>query len=110
MVGADIVTPSSSLPAYASGRPPDPLHIRKKTPKSKFLLSQAFKWEKNMFFVIPEMQSKTCVMGLKKLPDHFKILWIKVIRPSRKKIPDPNPKLKKVLFRIRSITQLYYYI
>ena len=30
--------------------------------------------EKNMFFVIPEMPSKTFVMVLKKLPDHFKLL------------------------------------
>ena len=28
--------------------------------------------EKNMFFVNPEMPSKTFVMVLKKLPDHFK--------------------------------------
>ena len=28
--------------------------------------------EKNTFFVIPEMPSKTFVMVLKKLPDHFK--------------------------------------
>ena len=35
---------------------------RKNTQKSKFLLSQAFKWKKIMFFVIPEMQSKTFVM------------------------------------------------
>ena len=41
------------------------LHIRKNTQKSKFLLSQAFKWEKIMFFVIPEMPSKTFVMVLK---------------------------------------------
>ena len=47
------------------------LHIRKNTQKSKFLLSQAFKWGKKMFFVIPEMPSKTFVMVLKKLPDHF---------------------------------------
>ena len=38
------------------------LHIRKNTQKSKFLLSQAFKWKKNMFFVIPEMPSKTFAM------------------------------------------------
>ena len=48
------------------------LHIRTNTQKSKFLLSQAFKWKKIMFFVIPEMPSKTCVMVLKKLPDNFK--------------------------------------
>ena len=40
----------------------DPLHIRKNTQKSKFLLSQAFKWKQIMFFVIPEMPSKTFVM------------------------------------------------
>ena len=49
----------------------DPLHIRKNTQKSKFLLSRAFKWEKIMFFVVPEMPSKSFVMVLKKLPDHF---------------------------------------
>ena len=37
------------------------LHVRKSTQKSKFRLSQAFKWKKMMFFVIPEMQSKTFV-------------------------------------------------
>ena len=35
------------------------LHIRKNTQKSKFLLSQAFKWKKIMLFVIPERPSKT---------------------------------------------------
>ena len=49
------------LPDYASGRPPDPLHIRKNAQKSKFLL-QTLKWKKNMFFVIPEMPSKTFLM------------------------------------------------
>ena len=48
------------------------LHISKKTQKSKFLLSQAFKWENNLFFVIPEIPSKTFVMVKKKLPEHFK--------------------------------------
>ena len=43
-------------------RPPVPLAIRKITQKSKFLLSQAFKWKKIMFFVITEMPSKTFVM------------------------------------------------
>ena len=38
------------------------VHTRKNTQKSKFLLSQAFKWKKIMFFVIPEMSSKTFVM------------------------------------------------
>ena len=56
---ADVVTPGPT-------RPPDPLHIRKNTQKSKFLLSQAFKWKKIMFFVIPEMPSKTFVMLYKK--------------------------------------------
>ena len=36
------------------------------TQKSKFLLSQAFKWKKIMFFVIPEMPSKTFVIVKKK--------------------------------------------
>ena len=48
---------------------------RKNTQKSKFLLSQTFKWKKNMFFVIPEMPSKTFVMLYKKLPDHFKKVY-----------------------------------
>ena len=52
MEGADVVTPGPT-------RPPSILHIRKNTQKSKFLLSQAFK--KIMFFVIPEMPSKTLV-------------------------------------------------
>ena len=49
------------------------LHIRKNTQKSKFLLSQTLKWKKMMFFVIPEMPSKTFVMVKKILPDHFKV-------------------------------------
>ena len=53
-------------------RPPGRLPTRKNTQKSKFLLSHAFKWKKIMFFVIPEMPSKTFVMLYKKLPDHFK--------------------------------------
>ena len=65
MEGADVVTPG---PTRALG----PLHIRKNTQKSKFLLSQSLKWEKILFFVIPEMPSKTFVMLYKKLPDHFK--------------------------------------
>ena len=44
------------------------------TQKSKFLLSQAFKWKKIMFFVMPLIISKTFVMLSKKLPDHFKHL------------------------------------
>ena len=63
---ADVVTPAHT-------RPPGILHIRKNTQKSKFLLSQAFKWKKIMFFVIPEMPSKTFVMLYKKLPDHFNV-------------------------------------
>ena len=59
--------------AYINRFLTDPLRIRKNTQKSKFLLSQAFKWKKIMFFVIPEMPSKTFVMVLKKLPDHFKM-------------------------------------
>ena len=43
-------------------RPPGRLATRTNTQKSKFLLSQAFKLKKNMFFVIPEMPSKTLVM------------------------------------------------
>ena len=53
-------------------RPPGRLPTRKNTQKSKFLRSQAFKWKKIMFFVIPEMQAKTFVMLYKKLSDHFK--------------------------------------
>ena len=66
MDGADVVTPGPT-------RPPGILHIRENTQKSKFLLSQTFKWKKNMFFVIPEMPSKTFVMLYKKLPDHFQL-------------------------------------
>ena len=65
MEEVDVVTPGPT-------RPPGILHIRKNTQKSKFFLSQTLKWEKIMFFVIPEMPSKTFVMVLKKLPDHFK--------------------------------------
>ena len=74
MEGADVVTPRRRHPCQLTHqcRPPDPLHFRKNTQKSKFLLSQTLKWKKNMFFVIPEMPSKTFVMVLKKLPDHFK--------------------------------------
>ena len=61
MEGADVVTPGPT-------RPPGILHIRKNTQKSKFLLSQTFKWKKKLFFVIPEMPSKTFVMLYKKLP------------------------------------------
>ena len=55
MEGTDVVTPVPT-------RPPGILHIRKNTQKSKFLLSQAFNWKKIMFFVIPEMPSKTFVI------------------------------------------------
>ena len=55
MEGADVVTPGPT-------RPPGILHIRKNTQKSKFLLSQAFNWKKNKFFVTPEMPSKTFVL------------------------------------------------
>ena len=65
MDGADVVTPGPT-------RPPGILHIRKNSQKSKFLPSQAFKLKKIMFFVIPEMPSKTFVMLYKKIPDHFK--------------------------------------
>ena len=54
-------------------RPPGRLPSRKNTQKSKFLLSQFFKWKKNMFFVIHEMPSKTFVMLYKKIPDHFNL-------------------------------------
>ena len=43
-----------------------PLDIRNYTQKSKFLLSQALKWKKIMFFVIPEMPFRTFVMVKKK--------------------------------------------
>ena len=55
MDGADVVTPGPP-------RPPDPIHIRKNTQKSKFLLAQTFKWKKIMFFVIPDIPSKTCLL------------------------------------------------
>ena len=55
MDGADVVTPGPTSP-------PDPLYIHKNTQQSKFLLSQTFKWKKIMFFVIPEMPSKTFVV------------------------------------------------
>ena len=66
----------------------DPLHIRKNTQKSKFLLSQAFKWKRIMFFVIPEMPSKTFVMVEKKLPDHLKIKVGSIPRASSKDAAD----------------------
>ena len=44
----------------------DPLHIRKNTQKSKFLLSQAFKWEKNMFFRNPRDAIQNFCNALKK--------------------------------------------
>ena len=60
--------PSSVYKPVLTGRLP----TRKNTQKSKFLLSQAFKWKKVMFLVIPELPSKTFGMLYKKLPDHFK--------------------------------------
>ena len=71
MEGADVVKPGTT-------RAPDPLHIRKNTQKSKFHLSQTLKWKKIMFFVIAEMPSKTFVMVLKKLPDHFNKMVSKI--------------------------------
>ena len=59
MDGADVVTPGPTCP-------PGILYIRNNTQKSKFLLSQAFEWKKIMFFVIPEIPSKTFVMLYKK--------------------------------------------
>ena len=44
---------SAYINRFLTGRLP----IRKNTQKSKFLLSQAFKWKQIMFFVIPEMPS-----------------------------------------------------
>ena len=43
-----------------------------KTHKFKVSPLTRLQMEKNMFFVIPEMSSKTFAMLLKKLPDHFK--------------------------------------
>ena len=34
--------------------------------------------EKNIFFLIPEMPSKTFVMVFKKLPDHFKLVFLNI--------------------------------
>ena len=65
----------------------DRLPTRKNTQKSKFLVSQAFKWKKIMFFVIPEMPSTTFVMSYKKLPDHFKIIRI-VAEEAGGEVPD----------------------
>ena len=62
----------SSLPAYA-------LHIRRthytsvKTHKNQISPLTDPQTEKIMFFVIPEMPSKTFVMLYKKLPDHVKL-------------------------------------
>ena len=80
MEGADVVTPGPA-------RPPDPLYIRKnnrgistvyisivRTHKNQsFSSHRPSNGKKSMFFVIPEMPSKTFVMFLKKLPDHFKV-------------------------------------
>ena len=38
--------------------------------------------EKMMFFVIPEMPSKTFVMVLKKLPGHFKLHIVNAVQRS----------------------------
>ena len=59
-----------------------------KSQKSKFLLSQAFKWGKNIFYVIPEMPSKTFVMLKKKLPDHFKNVHSLGVRSGLGSLPD----------------------
>ena len=56
----------------------------KNTQKSKFLLSQAFKWKKIMFFVIPAMPSKTFVVVKKKLPDHVKAESNNFFYPAKK--------------------------
>mgnify|MGYP006863683646 CR=1 FL=1 len=42
--------------------------------------------EKSMFFLIPEMLSKTYVMGLKKLPDHFKVKSLLLVTLSKENI------------------------
>ena len=47
---AAVVIPAS---LRTSTRPPDPLHTRKNTQKSKFLLSQTLKWEKKYVFRNP---------------------------------------------------------
>ena len=48
-----------------------------------------------MFFVIPEMQSKTFVMVLKKLPDHFKRSQDKMsIQPRRIECDDNRQRDK----------------
>ena len=52
-------------------RPPGILHIRKNTKIKVSPLTGLQMEKKNMFFVIPEMPSKTFVIVLKKLPDHF---------------------------------------
>ena len=92
------------LPPFSLYKPvlTDPLHIRKNTQKSKFLLSQAFKWKKIMFFVIPEMPSKTIVMLYKKLPDHFKIWLLMLPYKTENRIfyPDPfNHVVLQIQFR-----------
>ena len=68
---ADAVTPGPTRGKLPTGQTTH----RKNTQKSKFLLSQTFKWKKIMFFVIPEMPSKTFVMLYKKLPDHFNLVF-----------------------------------
>ena len=53
--------------------------------------------EKNMFFVIPKMPSKTFVMVLKKLPDHFKnnsaLSTADTLDPSAPELPCSYPGL-----------------
>ena len=44
---------------------------KKKKNQKKYKKKHKKKKKKNMFFVIPEMPSKTFVMVLKKLSDHF---------------------------------------
>ena len=53
-----------------------------------------------MFFVIPEMPSKTFVMLYKKLPDHFKIDRI------RRVYIGTYPTLKKMRVRPKQSTEL----
>ena len=72
MKGADVVPPSSSLPAYASVSPARPPTHPYEHTKIKVSPLTGLQMEKNMFFVMPEMPSKTFVMLYKKLSDNFK--------------------------------------
>ena len=56
MDGADVVTSGPT-------RPPGILHIRKTHTKIKVSPLTGLQMEKNMFFVIPEMPSKTFVLS-----------------------------------------------